>query len=246
MFIQVNMKIQNTKTTQQQRVKVLIYGETGSGKTSLAATLGKDTLVISGESGLLSIKDAELEFVDISRDDKGEVITEVNGRLTVLRDVFTQLHDNEELKKKYKNVFVDGITEIGELMVESISAQFPDRKDSFPMWGEYSKRMRSVIKNFRDLPYNVFMTAVAEPDVDESKPRYMGFQVAGSIGRKMPQYFDEVFYLYVDGEGKRSLVTKKTDALVCKDRSNKLAPTEEPDLSLIMAKIFNQNIKKEK
>jgi hypothetical protein len=240
------MKIQNTKTSQQQRVKALIYGESGAGKTSLAATLGKETLVISGESGLLCIRDAELDFVDLSRDDKGEVIQDQLGRLRVLSEVFKELHDNDELKKKYKNVFVDGITEIGELMVESLALQFPDRKDSFPMWGEYSKRMRSVIKNFRDLPYNVFMTAVAEPDVDENKRRYMGFQVAGSIGRKMPQYFDEVFFLYVDSEGKRSLVTNKTDALVCKDRSNKLAPIEEADLSLIMAKIFNQNVKKEK
>lgn len=225
---------------------MLIYGESGSGKTSLAGSLGKDTLVISGEAGLLCIRDAELDFVDLSKDDKGEVVQDALGRLKILSETFKELHDNDELKKKYKNVFVDGITEIGELMVEALTLQFPDRKDSFPMWGEYSKRMRSVIKNFRDLPYNVFMTAVSEPDVDENKRRYMGFQVAGSIGRKMPQYFDEVFYLYVDGEGKRSLITQKTDALVCKDRSNKLAPSEEPDLSLIMAKIFNQNIKKEK
>lgn len=240
------MKIQNTKTSQQQRVKILVSGESGAGKTSLASTLPKETLIISSEAGLLCIRDSGLDYIDISRDDKGDVVMDPAARLKNLSEVFAALHDNKEFKEKYSTIFIDGITEISELMLEYLTAQFPDRKDSFPMWGEYSKRMRSIIKNFRDLPYHVVMTAVSQPDMDENKRRFMGFQVAGSIGVKMPQYFDEVFYLYVDSEGKRSLITQKTDALICKDRSNKLAPTEEPDLSLIMAKIFNHNVKKEK
>lgn len=240
------MKILNTKETQQNKVKALIYGESGAGKTSLARTLGKGTLVISSEAGLLCLAGEDIDYVDISKDDKGEVIRDPALRLAQLSDVFKFLYAEPG---KYKNVFVDGLTEISEIMIEALAAQFPDRKDSFPMWGEYSKRMRSIIKGFRDLPCNVFMTCVAEPDVDESKRRFMNFMVSGSIGKKLPQYFDEVFYLFVDGEGKRSLITAKSDALICKDRSNKLKAQEEADLGFVLTKIHQvveekkQNVK---
>lgn len=242
------MKILNTKNSQHQKLKCVIYGESGAGKTSLAGTLGAGTIVFSAEAGLLALKDKGIDYLDISIDDKGEPITDPALRLKRLSDAYQWAYngfpdDKGKATFAYKHIMVDSLTEIGELMVEVLNKQFPDRKDSFPMWGEYSKRMRSIVKSFRDLPYNIFMTCVAEPDVDENKRRFMGFQVAGSISRKLPQYFDEVFYLYVDSEGKRSLITNKTDAFICKDRSNKLLPQEPADLSLIMSKIFNKEEK---
>ena len=154
-------------------------------------------------------------------------------------DVFSWLHQGQD----YKNVFVDGITEISELFVEELNKQFPNRADAFPMWGEYAKKMRSVIKNFRDLPYNVFITVVSEVDKDENNKRFMGFQVAGSISKKLPQYFDEVFFVHVNAEGKRTLVTQATDTIIAKDRSNKLNAVEEPNLAEILAKINKKESK---
>ena len=43
---------------QQQGAKLLIYGASGAGKTTSLKTAPGKTLVVSMESGLLSIKDA--------------------------------------------------------------------------------------------------------------------------------------------------------------------------------------------
>ena len=43
---------------QNQGAKILVYGISGAGKTSLAKTAPGKVLVISAEAGLLSIKDA--------------------------------------------------------------------------------------------------------------------------------------------------------------------------------------------
>lgn len=233
------MKVLNTKDSPQQKVKALLAGPSGSGKTTLAKTLTGKTILISAEAGLLCLKGSDIDYIDISTNDKGEVLNTPAERLRRLADVFAWLHQGQE----YKNVFVDGITEISELFVEELNKQFPNRADAFPMWGEYAKKMRSVIKNFRDLPYNVFLTAVSEVDKDENNKRFMGFQVAGSISKKLPQYFDEVFFVHVNAEGKRTLVTQATDTIIAKDRSNKLNAVEEPNLAEILAKINKKESK---
>jgi hypothetical protein len=144
---------------------------------------------------------------------------------------------------RYKTICLDSLTEISEINVQKYQKIFPDRKDSFPMWGEYGKSMRDLVKHFRDLPYNVFMTALSEPDKDETGKRFMGIDIAGSISKKIGQYFDLVLYVHVNAEGKRSIITRSTDTIQCKDRSGVLDPVEPPDLSVIMSKIMEEKIK---
>jgi len=237
------MKILNTKNQEHQKIKALIGGPSGAGKTTLAGTLNERTLIISAESGLMSVSDKEIDFIDLSRDDKGTVLTEPEARIARLSEVFKYLHagcpgEDGRATWRYKNVFLDSLTEISELLVSKLNKDFPDRKDSFPMWGEYGKIMRSIVKNFRDLPYNVFMSVITEIDKDENNKRYVSFKVSGSISNQLPQYFDEVFQVYVDPEGKRTLITRASDVMIhCKDRSKKLLPQEVADLGEVVRKI---------
>ncbi len=228
------MKIQNTKDTENNYLKILVNGESGAGKTTLAKTLLGKTLVVSAEAGLLSLKGCDIDFIDLSTTDAGVAITDPVMRIARLSDIFKYL----QAGTKYQNVFLDSLTEIGELMVQSLYREFPDRKDSMVLWGENSKRMRSIVKSFRDLPYNVTMVTLSKLDKDQSNKRFMGFSIAGALAEQLPQYFDEVFYLHVNEEGVRGLVTRKTDVYVCKDRSGRLDILEPADLGAIAIKIL--------
>lgn len=232
------MEVQNTKHIAEQKLKALIGGYSGAGKTTLAGTVDGACLVISAESGLLSLAGKDVDFIDISKDAKGEVIADPSKRIERLGEIFKWLYAGT----KYKSVFLDSLSEMGELLVSKCQKDFPDRKDSFPMWGEYNKLMRAMIKNFRDLPYHVYMTCIIEPDKDQNGKRYMSFDIQGKISEKLPQYFDEVFYLMVNEDGTRKLYTKATDTLRhAKDRSNKLDAVEAPDLGHIVRKILGGN-----
>jgi hypothetical protein len=237
------MLIQNTAKLNYGHIKSTITAFSGAGKTTLAGTIPGRVIVISGEGGLLPLMGKNIPYLDISKNDKGEVLTSPAARIARLSDIFKWLHagcpdDKGKPTNAYDTIFLDSLTEISELLVAKLNADFPDRKDSFPMWGEYGKVMRSIVKNFRDLPYNVFMTVLAEPDKDDTGKRFIGMDVSGSIGKKLGQYFDLVLYLHVDAEGNRSLITRSTDTIQCKDRSGKLDPKEPADLGLIMSKIL--------
>lgn len=238
------MLISNSKDSASQFLKILVYGESGSGKTYLAKTLPlTTTLVISAESGLLSLSGAPLDYIDIAKNDKGELIPK-EKRIDRLGEVYKFLQ-TEEAQKKYKWIFLDSLTEILQNLTEKLHLEFPDRKDSLVFWSEYAKRARGIVKAYRDLPnYNVVMTALAIVDKDDNNRRFMAIDISGRLASQLGQFFDEVFYLRViedeEGKIKRALLTSKTDTYMAKDRSGKLDLYEQPDLSLIANKIWGK------
>jgi len=243
------VKITNTKGIGVDTLKILILGESGAGKTSLAKTIDEPTIIISAEAGLLCLRSSSIDVIDITVDNDGRIIPK-EKRIDRLAEAYSYLN-TDDAKKKYKWIFIDSLSEISQNMIERLQQEFPDRKDSLVLYGENAKRMRSLVKSFRDLPgYNVVFTALSVVDKDENNQRFIGPSVVGSFADKLPAFFDEVFYLYVEknnetGEASRKLITEKTDKLMVKDRSGSLAAVEPADLSVIAKKI-KSTITKEK
>lgn len=234
------MLIQSTRNHGSQSIKALIYGSPGVGKTTLAGTTGEPTLVISFEGGLLSLNDKDVDFVDCTLNEKGEVISK-SDRLAKLAQVY-QWVQTSEVKSKYKWLFIDSLTEIGQNVIEKQNLLFPERKDALPMWGEVSKELRGIIKAFRDLPYyNVVFTALSEVDKDEMGSRFHNVALPGKTAQQAPAYFDLCLYYHVyqddKGEKQRGLVTQPSDKAVAKDRSGKLDLLMEPNLEVISRRI---------
>jgi len=234
------MKITSTRASANHAIKALIYGESGIGKTYLASTLNGKTLVISAESGLLSLANFDIDVIDLSVDDTGKPVTK-SMKIDRIMEVYKFLLKPESLAK-YDNVFIDSLTEIGQNVSEKFKLEFPEKKDALKLWGEYNDKMRSIIKAFRDLPkYNVVMTALVKFDKDDTNCRNALINIQGSIGEHLPQFFDEVFFYGLsvkeDSATSRMLYTSKSDRYIAKDRSGRLKPMEDPDLSGIFLKI---------
>lgn len=232
------MKIQSTKTVSDNRLKMLVYGASGSGKTTLIGTINEPTLIISAEAGVLCLKDKEIDVVDMQTDDSGALLGK-EARIKRLQEIYLYLQ-SPEATSKYKWIALDSLTEIMQNLVEGLKAnpEFSDPKMTMRLWGEYAERAKGLVKSFRDLPqYNVLMTALDKTEKDENGLRYQAIDVQGSIGERLPAYFDEVFYLYVDQEGNRSLITQKSERLLSKDRSGRLEKIEPASIETIIKKI---------
>lgn len=218
------MKIKSTKDASAKRIHGVIYAPSKYGKTTLAGTLEGKTLIVSAESGLLSLHNKEIDYVEVNS-------------LKEIREVISEISKGTD----YENIFFDSLTEIGDYYVEEAKQMFPDPAKALPMWGHYNKEFKKFIKFTRDMSdYNVFYTCLMKTDKDNIGRQTHLPDIAGSMASKLPQFFDEIMSIVLfekDDKEKRLLLTTPTNGFICGDRSGLLDKYEPMNLQNIVNKI---------
>ena len=210
--------------------KILVYGGSGVGKTTLIASLPGRILILSAESGLLPLASADIDC------DVVEVKT-----MDDLRAAYAELRAGTH---GYDWVVLDSVSEIAEVV---LSAEKAKTKDPRQAYGALQDEMIKIMRSFRDLACGVYFAAKLNATKDESTGRVSyGIGMPGAkLGEAIPYLFDEVFRMVVidedDGKGgkvaSRYLMTSTDGKSVAKDRSGRLDPWEPADLGAIVSKI---------
>ncbi len=222
------LKLTTTKQAAQLNgLKVCVYGSSGAGKTRLCATTGAPTIIISAESGLLSLRDTDIPVIEVQ----------------TLQDVFEayQFVSQSAEASHFEWVCLDSISDIGEAV---LSAEKKASKDPRQAYGAMADQMHELVRAFRDLPgKNVYFSAKMEKQKDEQTGAmlYSPSMPGQKLGQALPYFFDEVLVLRAekDAEGNlaRFFQTAGDYNFTAKDRSGALDLYEPADLSAIRAKI---------
>ena len=199
----------------------------------MAATLDlKRTLIISFESGLLSILDEsgfeDLQYVEPSN-------------LSDLKDIYDNLKNDKDLAAKYDTIFIDSLSEISDMMLEALKQDptvYTGMKDNMKLYMINQEKVVGIAKSFRDLKgYNVIMTALAATKTTNMVEKLLPSMAGQKLADKLPPLYDFVWYLEVTSDGVRRLITQPTSSITAKSRSRKLESAEEPNLGNILLKI---------
>lgn len=219
--------ISSRSASAQHGVKALVYGRSEAGKTWLART-APAPIILSAESGLLSLRDVDLPVIEIKS-------------VAEFEAAHSWLAGSAEARQ-FHTVYVDSISEIAEIILTNAKATSKDPRQAY---GELLERAASLVKDYRDLPNkHVVMVAKQEVHTDEvTKMTSYGPSMPGSkLSPAMPYLFDEVFRLAVgfnaQGVKYRYIQTQSDLQYDAKDRSGSLDAIEPPDLSHIFNKIL--------
>jgi hypothetical protein len=211
-----------------QYVNMLVYGQSGAGKTTLCSTID-NIIILSAEGGLLSLPEG-IPYLEIKTVEDlyeaYEFITEGEG-------------------KEYTTVALDSITEIAEVVLANEKDKVADARQAYMKLGDI---MSKLIRSFRDLEKHTIIIAKAEKDKDESgKMLWSPMMPGAKLAQSLPYHFDEVLALRVEhdeeGNNMHMIQTHNDGLWSAKDRSGKLGDWEDPNLSKIIGKILSKEDK---
>lgn len=240
------MALQFTNTAEQSATngaKVLVYSLSGVGKTTLCATAPRP-VIISNESGLLSLSKANLERL-YGVDTPGITYNIPVIKITDMADLLQAYAwcSTSVEAANFDTVCLDSISEMAESVLNNAKRNTKDPRQAY---GDLIVQTEDVVRKFRDLPgKHVYMAAKLATIKDEftGSVKY-GISMPGSkLGPALPYFFDEVFRLAIgvdpiDNTKKfRYLQTQPDMQYEAKDRSGALDAMEYPHLGNIFSKI---------
>lgn len=221
---------------QPPRFNMLVYGESGVGKTTLAGSADlipemRKILVLDIEGGLLSIKNRypNVESVRIKTWDD-------------MQRVYDTLYAGDH---GYNTVIVDSLTEAQKMSMDRVMRRLVEEHEErdadvpgIREWNINIEQTRKFVRSLRDLPLNTIFTALPRTDKNQrtgasrTKP-----SLSGKVADEVAGFLDIVAYLYTkehNGENRRMLLCGATQDTVAKDRTDKLSQViVEPNMSII-------------
>ena len=213
---------------QENGIKCLLHGFSGSGKTYSISTIPGRVIVLSAESGLLSLKD--FDHIDA---------IEINN-IAELREAYEFLKKNDD----YDTIVLDSLTEIAQ---QVLSHELSSNKDGRKAYGEMNEVIIKLVKAFRDIPKKNVILICQQAKVQDSEGRilYSASMPGKTLSPALSFLFDLVACLRVrkdeNGEYKRAFQFEPDEIYDCKQRGGKVNAFEPADWSIIFNKIKGTN-----
>lgn len=222
---------------------MLVYGDSGTGKSWLAQTTPAPRLVIDAESGGARFARRNVDGKLVSPE---SVVWDPETQpppkagdwevcFVKVRQFDDLLHTYTALMKEdhpFKSVVIDSLTEVQDICKETLRTG--DEVMNERMWGVLLDRMKNLVKAFRDLrqhpanPVDVVLV-LALSHVRDGKHQPL---VQGSLRDKLPGWVDVVGASLPttdeEGEWEGRLLIRANERYLAKDRTHTLTEAYGP------------------
>lgn len=192
----------NTRDEKTSFFKTLLVASAGWGKTTQANHFKRvygPGFIISGESGLSSVRNAGHDYLPFSSFD-GDVIP-AQGIFS-FTEIVRLIKTPEFAAMGYKWLMLDSLTELSDLAFAWAEARATreateanKKVNGFDIWSYYKEAMIGACKFVRDLPYHVVISALEKSGKDENDDDTVLPLVQGNaVQSQIPGIFDNVLF----------------------------------------------------
>lgn len=200
------IEIKNTKDLKREpKIKALIYGAPGSGKTTFAGTF-PNPLILNVERGLDSVIQQDLAYVDVTSWDD-------------IKELF-----KEKVFDKFDTIVVDSLSELQDIRMNELSKENGGTMGR-NQWGVLALEIPNLIKAFEKLDKHIVFTGHEAEEIVEDI-MITRVSLKGSAKREVLKPFNMIMNMFIEADEDGKLVHKvrsKTDLRVhTKSRFNKV------------------------
>jgi len=225
------VKLTKTNDQKYSYAKILILGESGTGKTHFLGTVPENEVLIINvvsESGLLTLKGKNIDVIDVN--DYAEIIDAINWV--------------KENGSKYNYIAIDSLSQWQK------NLEVQSRLKGFDLWREVKTKTKEIVNKLKELPFHVICTSEIRIDKDEESGslKYLPDMI-GSIKNEITYMFDEVWYFdraqVKPGEPiVYRCLTQAATKYPCKTRTNLEPVFVDPDMSKMINEMVGEIDKK--
>jgi hypothetical protein len=164
-----------------------LYGDSGAGKTWLAASAPRPVVLLTEQNGEQSLR--------LSNPEASYVVAKT---FEDVRDFLRLAQDGSLREQGFESLVIDGLTEVQQLIRDEISARKGGDEFTIADWGELTDKMRKLMRLLRTLAsrYHVVCTMLSEEEfageVKHVRPAFQGKKLANEV----MQFFSAVGYVF--------------------------------------------------
>lgn len=208
-----------------RQLKLLVYGDYGTGKTTLAASADdlpgmRDVLILDAEAGDLSLTDRpRVDRIGVSSFRQLQVIFDFlklhcrfreEGDEDSLRKLDEKFRgEGQGIARKYNTVIIDSLTEFHKyamyqaqgIQLGNIRLDADSEQPGFQEWGESSRKIENMVREFRNLPMHVVFIASERTVEDERKVQIKRPNLPGKLAIDVQGFMDVVGFLAMSTSG---------------------------------------------
>jgi hypothetical protein len=207
---------------------IFVYGDSGSGKTPLAATM-PETFIIASENGLKSVARNKIP---------GAAATDYDSTMEILRWC-----SSSSEARKFQCFFYDSASATSETILFEMRTRY--KNDARKYSPETTQKTMEIVNAFNRIQtHHIVVTSKAIQAFDPvtNIPQWKPYAATRDLGPAMPYHFDTVMFIQrfndpATGQQYSALRCQADSAYsVARNRGGMLAPWERADLQAIINK----------
>lgn len=223
-----------------RRARVLLFGPSGHGKTHLLGSLSDDPrtspcLFLDYEGGVSTLIGKDFVEAEVAND-----LRNYSGKSSVVfsvrswEDFSAAYQAITDAPNSFKSIAMDSGTE-AQLMALLLRLEDTTRRRSNANaldendYGIVLTQMRRLFREFRNLPYHFFVSALAKEDTDVREGKVKKPSFVGSFLDEAPGMFECVAYLALSEDRDENGEPKTTRVLVLQNYPKIRAKVRMPD-----------------
>lgn len=165
----------------KKRLKLLVYGRAGVGKTCFGASFPKPLILLAEPKLLPDL------FRDGVKKNQGKVIKVVSYDDMLLAVEYLKRIKGHE----YQSVILDSMTEMQKKHMDSLLARENKNVPTIDLWGESTNETRRMVREITELPLHVLFVCSIREDKDEETGRMHAMPgLTGRMAGEISHYVD--------------------------------------------------------
>lgn len=198
--------IRMTDDVQDKKIKLLLSGGPGSGKTTMIGT-APDVFVIATENGVLTLHEHKIPYIKI--DDTMAVYEDFLAILRAAREKqVVELGGGQVLDfGKIQTIALDSVWMLNSRLKKEILESGSIRNAQKDLWGVLLDQIKDCVLQLIDLDYHVIVTvgeAVKNDEMD-SDEKIITYNFQGSFRNEIGYLFDFNLYMKKEQRGRNTI-----------------------------------------